>query len=118
MQLKISKVYGNSKMELVIDANDIKQALLKASIFTQSDICSLCQSTQISLDGNKTDEGHIYIKRKCAKCGACSTLGTYKSGDAYFWKKFEKWEGKKQGYQTDDNAPAPTEELVPDDLPF
>lgn len=95
MQIKVEKVYGNSKIELAIEVADLKEALFKATIFTQKDQCFLCKSTEISLVGNKDEENNLYLKRHCGKCGAQSSLGTYKGGFGYFWKKWEIWEGKK-----------------------
>lgn len=95
MKITVKKQYGSSQVELEIEAQDVKEALFKASIFTVKDQCNLCKSEDISLDGNKTADGVTYLKRRCGKCGATSTLGTYKTGGAYFWKKFEVW--KKEG---------------------
>lgn len=42
---------------------------------------------------NKDKEGNTYVNVKCAKCGARSKLGLYKTG-GYFWHEFEKYEPK------------------------
>jgi hypothetical protein len=95
--IKIRKKYLTTEVELEISGSDIKDELFRASIFTCDDICNLCSSKDIALVGNKTEEGHQYVKRLCTKCGATSNLGSYKEGKAYFWHKFAKWEGKEQG---------------------
>ncbi|OPX88975.1 MAG: hypothetical protein A4E53_01708 [Pelotomaculum sp. PtaB.Bin104] len=112
MKVIVKKNYGSSQIELEIEAQDVKEALFKGAIFTIKDQCNLCNSTDISLDGNKTEEGHTYLKRRCGKCGATSTLGTYKTGGAYFWKKFEKYQTKQEG------APPPEKSNYDTDLPF
>jgi len=91
--IKIKKKYLDTELEVVVEGRDLKEALLKATVFTIKDYCALCDSEEIALDGNKTGEGHTYIKRKCLnpECKATSTLGTYKDGSGYFWNKWEIW---------------------------
>ncbi len=98
MKVKITKGYGSAQLEMEIDVSDIKDALFRSSVFSQVDLCGLCKSHEISITGNKDDEGNTYVKRHCEKCGADSNLGTYKGGFGYFWKKWEKWAKKDEDY--------------------
>lgn len=70
-----------------------KEAIAKATFFTQPDYCGLCKGNNIVWNSNKaaTKDGSgvfNYIKRKCSKCGAESTAGKYKDG-GLFWKAWE-----------------------------
>ena len=90
MNIKVTKSFQNTKLELEIPATSCKDALFLASIFTVKDKCTLCGSTDISLEGNLDDENNQYVKRRCnnTECGAASNLGSYRAG-GYFWKRFE-----------------------------
>lgn len=90
MNIKVTKRIGNNIMEFTSTEPEFKTAMAEIIPFTQPDYCSLCKNTNIIFATNKanTDDGtFIYIKRKCLKCGATSTLGEYKGG-GYFWKEF------------------------------
>jgi len=91
MKVKITKKYLDTVIQLEVEGQKLTDTLLQATIFTSKDKCGLCGNEQITLAGNKTDEGYIYIKRQCTspKCRAASTLGTYRDGSGYFWKKWE-----------------------------
>ena len=91
MKIKVQKKYLDTVFSIEVEGKDLKEALLKASIFTQRDVCLKCQNENISLEGSKTQEGHIYIKRRCTNedCTATSTLGTYRDGTGHFWKGWE-----------------------------
>ncbi len=130
MKIKVKKKYLDTELEMVIDSDDTKKSLLKASIFTCKDVCFLCNGTDISLVGKKTGEGHIYISRKCTdiKCGAESNLGSFKDGSGHFWKEWSIWKPElseasqnpttnKQGF-TPQVPPPPVEGGFADDLPF
>ena len=91
--IKIKKAYMGTELEISVEGKELKEELLKASIFTTKDVCFFCKCEDIELEGNKTGEGHIYIKRRCTNpaCKAASNLGTYKDGSGYFWKNWEIW---------------------------
>lgn len=90
MNIKVIKKIGNNTIEFTSDEPDFKKAMTEIVPFTQSDKCTLCKNTDITLETNKANANSgtfIYIKRKCSKCGAQSTLGEYKGG-GYFWKEW------------------------------
>ncbi|MCK9370639.1 hypothetical protein M0R04_12075 [Candidatus Dojkabacteria bacterium] len=91
MKLTIKKQLTNNVLEVEIDERDDKEALAKATVFMQKDVCGLCKSDDITWESNKgqNEKGSFtYIKRRCNKCNATSTLGSYKTG-GFFWKAFE-----------------------------
>jgi len=91
--ITVKKSYMGTELTIQVEGKDMKEELMKASIFTHKDKCFLCGCEELELDANKTGEGHIYIKRKCTNqdCKAASNLGTYKDGSGHFWHKFEIW---------------------------
>lgn len=115
------KVLANigSGITIEIEKDDGKEAIALAVELTNK-WCHVCQKKKNSFRmlTNKTDDGFLYIKRLCEDCKAVSVLGSYKNG-GYFWKKFEKYEGKKAN-KTIESAPLPPEppEINEDDLPF
>ena len=56
-------------------------------------ICGNEDPEQMYFTTNKDKEGNTYVNVKCAKCGARSKLGLYKTG-GFFWHEFEKYEPK------------------------
>lgn len=92
MNIKVTKTYGKAALEIIIEGKDTKDALFKAAIFTEEDVCDACGSKEISLNSRKAQQ-YLYVSRHCNKCQAQSTLGTYEGGEGYFWKKFEKYQG-------------------------
>jgi hypothetical protein len=84
MEIKLIKQMRNISLEVAINEDDEKEALAKALIFTQPDICGICQEQNIVWDAHKAKikEKHTYtsIKRKCLSCGAVSTLGEFRAG--------------------------------------
>ena len=91
--ITIKKSYMGTELTIQVEGKDMKEELMKASIFTHKDKCFLCGCEELELDANKTGEGHVYIKRKCTnqECKAASNLGTYKDGSGHFWNKWEIW---------------------------
>jgi hypothetical protein len=98
MEIKVSKQMRDISLEVVNNEEDEKEALAKALIFTQPDICGICQEHNIVWDAHKVKikDRNMYtsIKRKCLSCGAVSTLGEFRAG-GYFWKKWALY--KKEG---------------------
>jgi hypothetical protein len=94
MEINVNKQMGNTSLEVTINEKDEKEALAKAIIFTQPDICGLCKKENIVWNANKVNikekDTHTYIKRRCLSCGAVSVLGEFKTG-GYFWKKWSKY---------------------------
>ena len=112
---------GNTSLEVTINEKEEKEALAKALIFTQPDVCGLCKKENIVWKANKVNikekDTHTYIKRRCLSCGAVSVLGEFKTG-GYFWKKWTKYKKglnnsqfKKERYEIIDpltGTPIPT----------
>lgn len=93
MKITVFKKLNNATLEVEIDEKTEKEAIAKATFFTQPDYCGLCKGTNIVWNSNKAQakDGSgtfTYIKRKCLKCGAESTAGEYKDG-GLFWKAWE-----------------------------
>jgi hypothetical protein len=121
MEIKVNKQLRGASLEVKINEEDGKEALARALVFTQPDICGLCKEENIIWDASKVKikEKNTYtsIKRRCLSCGAISTLGEFRTG-GYFWKKWTIYnkEGnsngpKEQRYETieplaDDSIPA------------
>uniref|UniRef100_A0A6M3LE97 Uncharacterized protein n=1 Tax=viral metagenome TaxID=1070528 RepID=A0A6M3LE97_9ZZZZ len=104
MKIKLTKLIGNSTLEVESDKQDIKSALAEVLLFTQPDICGKCGSDKIEFITNKavTDEGtFIYVKRRCLNeiCKATSTMGEYKGG-GQFWKAWEIYQPNADTPQT------------------
>ena len=97
MKLTITKkINATTKIDAVIDAEHLDDALLQAGPLLAQDVCghvingSTCGSTDIYLEASKPQGKYTYIKRCCKKCGAKDTLGTYEDGSGNFWRN--KWE--------------------------
>jgi len=128
MKIEVTKQFANSALKVQVEDSDDKKALAKALIFTEPDVCGLCHNTNIRWTSNKaqTDEGeYTYIKRVCRKCGATSTLGSYKTG-GHYWKKWEEAYRKNTQPQTPTikeqfgglAQPLAPNEPMPTDIPF
>ena len=95
MKINITKKIGKATLTFQVEGEKEIDALFKASGFTTiPEVCGLCHSEEVSLDGNKAD-GYLFVKVKCLKCGARSQMGQLKDGSGIFWKPFEKFEPKK-----------------------
>lgn len=89
MKIQITKTIGKATLNVEVDADKDIDALVKAStITTIPDSCGLCKSSEVELTANKAD-AYTFIKVKCLKCSATSTMGQYKDGTGGFWKEFE-----------------------------
>lgn len=108
MIARVTTVIGKVKYEFEIEEKDEKETLNKA--ITLSNPRKKCDSCgEIGLDSkyfttNKDKEGNIYVNTKCAKCGARSKLGSYKTG-GYFWHEYEIYDknnASKSNAQEDD----------------
>ena len=93
MKIQIVKTIGKSTLEVEVEGKDAKEALVRASgITTIPDYCSLCKSTEVELASNKASKDGkplTYIKVRCSKCTATSTMGEYQDGSGVYWKSFE-----------------------------
>ena len=122
MQVKVSKKYLDTVVSIEFDEKKLTDALLQVSLFTCKDVCGKCQNTEIALEGNKTQESYIYIKRRCMnpQCRATSTLGTYKDGSGHFWKSWEIFVPNStmpNAPKRAESIPSPTDDYD-QDLPF
>jgi len=111
----VKKLGTRHELVLEIEEAKDKDAIAKAVPFLTPDIClwkgpnndqTPCYGDRILWETNpaNTDEGQfMYIKRRCLKCRATSTMGEYKMG-GYFWKNWEV-------YVKDGQAPAPTQAI-------
>ena len=82
---------------LEIEEQNEMETLHKAIVLANPiQVCNVCNKAEGKyFTSNKDKEGNIYVNWKC-ECGARSKLGQYKTG-GYFWREFERWEGKKTG---------------------
>ena len=53
MEINVNKQMGNTSLEVTINEKDEKEALAKALIFAQPDICGLCKKENIVWNANK-----------------------------------------------------------------
>lgn len=117
MQLKVKRNINKAVVEIEIDDKDDKVAIGKAITLSVEDYCDNCQSREgIIWKQNKaeTEKGtFLYIKRRCLKCGAESTLGEYSGNMGYFWKPFEKWD-KGQTSQPETASPYDDPQALPE----
>jgi len=123
MQVAISKKIGKSTLQFRVEGEKEKDTLAKASYFTTiPDKCGLCESDNISLDSNKTEE-FTFIKIKCLECNARSNMGEFKAG-GIFWKPWEKYvapikkEVEEAFDKAEEKAKKQTEEVSEEDIPF
>jgi hypothetical protein len=90
MKVTISKKIGKSTLQFQVEGEKEKDSLAKASYFTTiPDVCGNCQSENISLDSNRTEE-FLFIKIKCLDCNFRSNMGELKAG-GIFWKQWEEY---------------------------
>ncbi len=98
MRITITKTIGKSVIMFEIDGDKTKDALYHASNFTTiPEVCGLCKSQNLVLDGNKAiskkdGKSYTYVKIKCLDCNGRSTMGENMDGVNVFWKEFEKYE--------------------------
>lgn len=89
MKALIEKTIGKSKLTFEVEGAKELDMLTRVSGFTaMPDVCSLCKSTDVELISNKADT-YSFVKVKCNKCTATSTMGQYKDESGVFWKEFE-----------------------------
>lgn len=116
----------NSSYTFEVEEKDDKEAMLKAITLANPRLfCGVCrdlglENKTLEARKSKSDKGtFIYISVRCngleGKCGSRSTLGTYQDG-GYFWKEYERFEGKQQ--TTTARPQAPVEDVSPDEIPF
>lgn len=130
MKLTIKRKINNAVVDFELDERDEKVAIGKAITLAVEDYCGNCKSNSIVWRQNKAtdDKGgtFVYIKRRCLKCGAESTLGEYQGGLGYFWREFAIYEGKggqgtsnyPQGSKAPQNAKSsPTDDSTPLPVP-
>lgn len=123
MELKIKRNINKAVVEISLNERDDKVALGKAITFAVEDYCDACKSRDsIVWKQNKAtdDKGgtFLYIKRRCIKCGAESTMGEYQGGLGYFWKPFEVFKRDGQNVRQDDIAEVPDEDIKIEDMQF
>lgn len=101
MKIKYNIKIGYDSFTVESDATDLKDQFLELYNMRPRWKCDHCGNTDrdsFRLFCNKTDDGFKYVKIICygqeGECKASSTLGTFKDNKGYFWKKFEKFEGK------------------------
>ncbi len=89
MKITVQRIVGRTTLNVEVEGEKDVEALTKAAtITTIPDACGLCDSTDVSLVANKSDQ-YTFIKVKCMSCTAASTMGQYKDGIGGFWKAFE-----------------------------
>lgn len=102
--IQVTKTFGKTEIKLNIEGKDTKDALLKASIFTESDACGNCKKDNVSIQG-RVAKSYPFVDRVCGDCGYQSSLGSYKEG-GYFWKE---WVAP---FKKDDNYSPPSSPLA------
>lgn len=95
MEIKVQTKVGNTSYQFVIDDKTEMDTIHKAAVLgNMPSYCNLCKNNEhFALDSNKDKEGNTYVNIVCKKCFAKAKLGQYKTG-GYFWRQFEKYEGK------------------------
>ena len=104
-RISITKKIGKTEFTFWADDEDFREELALAAFYgTTPDECGICNSKNVELGANRTQEGYLYVKVRCQEedCRAASTLGVYKEAKGGFWKKFEK-------YEPQEGAEAPVE---------
>lgn len=115
MKIVVKKNLGNAILEVICEGKDEKEALAKATFFTQKDVCGKCKSTNVVWASNKakTKDGMFtYIKRKCIDCTAESTAGEYKEG-GLFWKEWEIYKRDDDNRENDNKENTENKEEIP-----
>jgi len=101
MKIIVSRRVGDSMLQFEVEGSDERDALEKASRFTDSskkgnlpEACGFCASKSLLLTSYRTKEKNfLYIKIRCKDCSAYSQLGATTSGsEAYYWKQWEKFD--------------------------
>lgn len=99
MKVQIEKKVGSAVLKVEVEGEKEVDALFKAAGFTtMPEICSLCKSIDIVLDGNKA-KGYTFVKIKCLKCGGRSQMGQLKDGSGIFWKPFEVYKKEDEQHE-------------------
>ena len=110
-KITIRKKIGKSELGYVGDSKNFRESLKEAALYaTTPDKCTLCESEDVTLDANTSQEGYIFIKVRCLneKCGAAATLGVHKDEQSGWWKGCEIYEPK--GNSSSDDSPVEKEE--------
>lgn len=95
MKITVTKIIGRSTLVAEVEGEKEIDTLVKASgMTTMPDVCSLCQSNNVELTSNKAQDKYTYVKVRCLKCTATSTMGVYQDGSGVFWKPFEVYQKK------------------------
>ena len=106
MKIIITKVVGADSYTFEIsDPQDLVALSLAGDLASMPDKCSLCDG-EVTLASNKStsEKGTFtFVYMRCKGCGAKAQLGQYKGG-GFFWKKFEKYEGKSGTPDIDENG--------------
>jgi len=76
------------------EMDTLNKAIVLSNPLRTCDNCNDVGYDNKYLTSNKDTEGNTYVNCKCAKCGATSKLGLYKSG-GYFWHKYEVYVSNK-----------------------
>lgn len=101
MKVRYNARIGHDSFTFESDATDLKDQFLQLYNIRprwKCDVCDNMDPKAFRLFTNETDEGYKYVKIICTSndCKATSTLGTFKDNKGFFWKKFEKYEGKEE----------------------
>lgn len=109
MIVKVNVKLGFASYQFEIDEQKEIEALHKAIVLAnprhRCNECGNDNPSDMYFTSNKDKDGNTYVNVKCAKCGAKSKLGQYKTG-GYFWKDFEKYTPKKsETTLSEDNNP-------------
>ena len=89
MKILITKKIGKSTLQVEVEGQKEEDTFVSASaVTTMPDMCTLCNSEDVELTTNKAQD-FTFIKVRCSKCSATSTMGTYKDKSGVFWKSFE-----------------------------
>jgi len=99
MKLKVQRKIGDAILTVEVDERDDEISLAKILPFTEKNECGLCHSTDIvwhSQKGKGKDgSDFIYIRRRCKKCNATSTLSKYREG-GLFWHQWQIYQTKDE----------------------
>lgn len=119
MKIQVKKQIGKNELIFSTDEPDFDKAMSEILPFSQPDYCGLCKNDKVIFEVQKgsSDKGTFtYVKRKCLKCNATSTLGKFKDG-GYFWKEWNIYnpdQPKQQAPQPETKPqPQPQEEAIP-----
>jgi len=96
MEIIVKKRIGDNLIEFKIDEREDKIAISKALAFAEKDECSLCHNTDVAMYSQKTiskkdGKTFLFIRRKCKKCSATSSLSEYQGNLGYYWTQWEIW---------------------------